>query len=939
MLNKSDFSAASQIRTNPVRSGWRLYGFVIGFVFLNTHSFFANGQCPAPAEIRNRYDSLMALPKAQQAGGFQTLAQVCDRCHQNLDSTYAKIWHRLGALASFQQEYSNALKYTRRAIVINSRKRPDTSPSFLTKSYFNLGKIYLDMQDDRTARLVFQQFVSRGSLYPERFEQVAMGYWHLANLFFKESDYQKSIRQAELGFSFAERIGHTELMAANLTEKANSLKEIGDNAQALTIVRQLILLFGKTPKPSIELANAYSSLASVLTHMRRFNEALVAYGKAYEVHEQIQNPNGQSEVTSNIGFLYDNYLHQYDKALIQYQKALKTIDDDKYTRIRIISNIGEVYWRKRQYRAALNYFQQALDSLHFDDRQNQLALTQSIRLTPYKEYLLSIIQDKADTWLDYAKSQPLTNRKPLLEALKRYQIADQMIDIMRFEQAGQQSKLYWRQKTHSMYERAIETAYLLKDSEQAFHFFEKSRAVLLSDKLNELGARQQLPDIQAHQEQDIRNRISALQTELADLQTGSRRLDSTRTILLTEQEKLDAFLKKLEQQNPTYYRYKFDNTVPSLARLQDWLKENRATLVSYFVGDSALYMLSIESAGTKLLRQSVRDYQKTVQEFLPLCATEQQNRQFGHFVKLSNQVYNQLIKPLDLSTKRVIVSPDYHFIPFETLSQSADKPDFLINKHAFSYGYSATVLLKEIEVSSPGSSEFLGMAPVNFSPQLHQATLLGSSQVLTKVGDFFSHPTVLTNQFATRRAFRTMAPNYRVVQLFTHAEADSIGREPLLYFADSTLRLSELNDDLRYKTQLIVLSACKTSLGVNQQGEGIFSLARGFAALGIPSVLTTLWSVEDQATYRLTERFYYHLSEGLPKDLALQKAKLDWLQTASRADQLPYRWAGMILVGNAEPLSGSRTAWWWLGGGLVVVLGVFAGTRMRRKNKLQKVVY
>ena len=926
-------NAAFLFRTR--RAGWRCCGILIGFFLF----FDSMGQCPQPEMIRLRYDSLMTLDNDRQALGFPVLVRICDRCQLNRDSTYAKIWHRLGTLAYLKKDYPTAINYTRRAIQLNSQKRTDVSPSFLAKSYFNLGNIYLDRQDYRTARLVFQQFVTMGSRYPERYELVGLAYWHLANLFFKESDYQKGIRQAELGVSFAERIGNAELMAANLTEKANCLKEIGDNEQALQIVNQIIHLFGTSPEPSIKLANAYSSQASVLGRLHRFGEALKAYEKAYSVHAQIQNTTGQSEVTSNIGFLYDNYLQQYDKALIQYRKALETIGDNRYGRVRIISNIGEVYWRKKNYQTALRYFQMALDTLHFDDRQKPAELTQTIRLTPYKEYLLTVIQNKADTWLDYAKSRLKPNRNLLQEALKRYQIADQIIDIMRFEQAGQQSKLYWRQKTHSMYERAIETAYRLNDSKMAFHFFEKSRAVLLSDKLNELGARQELPPQQAQQEQDFRQRINTMQNALSELKPGSRPYDSTRTVLLTEQEKLDAFLKKLEQDNPTYYRYKFDNTVPSLARLQNWLKDRKSTLVSYFVGDSALYSLAVGPSGTQLLQQSVQDYQNLVGEFLPLCATEQQNRQFGRFLTLSNQVYNQLLKPLNLTTERVIVSPDYHFIPFETLSQSADQPDFLIKHYAFSYGYSATVLLKETERSSSKSSEFLGMAPVHFNQTLQQATLAGSSQVLAKIGDLFSHPTVLTDQAATRRAFRTMAPKYRVVQLFTHAEADSIGREPLLYFADSTLRLSELSDDGPYQTQLIVLSACKTSLGVNQQGEGIFSLARGFATLGIPSVLTTLWSVEDQATYKLTERFYHHLSEGLPKDQALQQAKLDWLESASRADQLPYRWAGQILVGNADPLPAFQTTWWWLGGGFVVILAIVMGRRFRQRTRKPKAVY
>jgi CHAT domain-containing protein len=56
-------------------------------------------------------------------------------------------------------------------------------------------------------------------------------------------------------------------------------------------------------------------------------------------------------------------------------------------------------------------------------------------------------------------------------------------------------------------------------------------------------------------------------------------------------------------------------------------------------------------------------------------------------------------------------------------------------------------------------------------------------------------------------------------------------------------------------------------------GEGIFSFKSGFAALGIPSSVTNLWSVDDKSTYKITELFYKYLAKGLPLDIALQNAK------------------------------------------------------------------
>ena len=111
----------------------------------------------------------------------------------------------------------------------------------------------------------------------------------------------------------------------------------------------------------------------------------------------------------------------------------------------------------------------------------------------------------------------------------------------------------------------------------------------------------------------------------------------------------------------------------------------------------------------------------------------------------------------------------------------------------------------------------------------------------------------------------------------------------------------------------------------------MFSLARGFLALGVPSVLTTLWSVQADATYTLTELFHQFLDEGLPKDVALQRAKQDWLNTAEGLNQLPAYWAGLIIIGDAEPLAQPHYNWWLVSGGILLIAGL-SGWWFRRKR-------
>ena len=89
----------------------------------------------------------------------------------------------------------------------------------------------------------------------------------------------------------------------------------------------------------------------------------------------------------------------------------------------------------------------------------------------------------------------------------------------------------------------------------------------------------------------------------------------------------------------------------------------------------------------------------------------------------------------------------------------------------------------------------------------------------------------------------------------------------------------------------------------------IFIKARECSALtgyllliGIPSSVVNLWSVDNEAVYRLTELFYKFLSRGMPLDLSLQKAKMEFIATASRDRTMPYYWASAVIEGRIDPV-------------------------------------
>ena len=108
------------------------------------------------------------------------------------------------------------------------------------------------------------------------------------------------------------------------------------------------------------------------------------------------------------------------------------------------------------------------------------------------------------------------------------------------------------------------------------------------------------------------------------------------------------------------------------------------------------------------------------------------------------------------------------------------------------------------------------------------------------------------------------------------------------------LTLSEVMD-MRVGGEVVALTACNTGLGKNLTGEGVMGLGRAFQYAGARAVLMSLWSVEDESTNLLTERFFNYLKQGKDKLEALRLARSD-LRKAGY--EHPYYWAPFILVGE-----------------------------------------
>ncbi|RMH23622.1 MAG: CHAT domain-containing protein, partial [Acidobacteria bacterium] len=101
---------------------------------------------------------------------------------------------------------------------------------------------------------------------------------------------------------------------------------------------------------------------------------------------------------------------------------------------------------------------------------------------------------------------------------------------------------------------------------------------------------------------------------------------------------------------------------------------------------------------------------------------------------------------------------------------------------------------------------------------------------------------------------------------------------------------------LELAADLVALSACRTALGRELAGEGLWGLTQGFFYAGAARVLVSLWRVDDQATAELMASFYRHLLAGEAAPTALRRAQLSL--AARRGWRAPYYWAAFVLQGE-----------------------------------------
>jgi CHAT domain-containing protein len=252
------------------------------------------------------------------------------------------------------------------------------------------------------------------------------------------------------------------------------------------------------------------------------------------------------------------------------------------------------------------------------------------------------------------------------------------------------------------------------------------------------------------------------------------------------------------------------------------------------------------------------------------------------------ELYDILVRPIEgrLAHERLVIAPygALHSVPFHALY---DGSGYLIERREVLYAPSAAVL-----------GHCLGIA----ERPLRRAVLLGVPDAETpRVRDevialapLFPEATVLLDEEATVAALRRSAPTADVLHLACHGQFRP--DNPLfssLRLADGWLTAREAYG-LDLRGALVTLSACETGVSVVAPGDELLGLVRGFLSAGAPSLLVSLWVVDDDSTAALMTEFYRRLCAGDRPAAALRHAQRSLLQERSH----PFFWSPFALFGR-----------------------------------------
>ncbi|NND07931.1 MAG: CHAT domain-containing protein [Saprospiraceae bacterium] len=896
----------------------------------------------------------------------------------------ASVLNGIAIIYAQTARYPEALHYFKQLLAIDEQNLAEDSP-LLAKTYTNLGILHELMGDLKSAQDWHKKSlaIKLKSFAPDN-PNLIVDYQGLGVIMNHIGDvdqallYMRQVVDMEL-----KAYDHMDpRLGTSYNMLATSLERKGEHEQALDYLRKAEEIFVNSGNALIELGPLYHSMALIYQQRELPDSATVLAGKALETNLAFQpdHPHvaGNYILIGNLEMAKGNY----EAALEHYRKAVRInlqIYGEKH------HDVALAYASMAKALAASGQVEEALQNVDLALLAATTTFSPSAQInnplpseTILPRTVAAILGTKGNVLL--GKHKQGGDAQDLQDALLTFSRAIEMIDAAQFSYRSKGSVANLRAEYDQIYEHALATAYqLYRDTddatylETAFDFSEKNKSALLVAALNETRAKDfaGVPKELLVEEQDLKRNLSYFEQQLiAAISDNDKSLISElQNKIFRQKNNYDDLVRRIEKEYPQYHQLKYTAESASVENIQEYLKNDDGLLVEYFMGEENIYVFIIGVDHSDFMEIDLGDdFTNLLAQFRSSLTNGQGD--IGDFYSHSRAMYDLLVSPIAplLSTQHItfVLDDELGYIPFEVLmSESGEaKTDaghtYLFQDHAISYAYSATSLFQYQQVADQKQeTRFLAMVP-NFNSRNDEGEaeapnllayqdvvrgglidLKGAQREVRSLSAFFAGDQ-FEQEDAQESVFKRLAPAYSILHLATHAIIDDVNplNSRLLFtidgdtIDDGNLYAWELFS-MNLNADLAVLSACNTGFGKIQKGEGIQSLGRAFAYAGCPSRLMSLWPAQDASTADIMEYFYRYLSEGASKDVALQKAKVSFLEKADEFNRHPFYWAGFVLQGDPQPLV--KRSWTWIYILAGVLLSFFIYYRVNKGRSVRKV--
>jgi CHAT domain-containing protein len=445
-----------------------------------------------------------------------------------------------------------------------------------------------------------------------------------------------------------------------------------------------------------------------------------------------------------------------------------------------------------------------------------------------------------------------------------------------------------------VYESLVELLAREGDYKGALEMAERAKSRILVDLLagKDIG-RNPVESSLLKEEEQANGNITSIRKEILGV-SGEEELRGLTEKLEKGEETYRGVVLKIRQQNEELYSMVSvqSTDVEDIQKLLD----NNTTLFDYFVTDKLLYVWAVQKERIHLERVAIsqEELRELVSSFLKAIASKDKEKTDV----LSQKIYDVILKPIIpfVSGDRIGFIPhdSLYYLPFAAMSY---KSQFLAEGFSI-FHLPNTGVLKYI-MKKPASS---GMKILAFGdPDLgdRDMDLPYTVMEVENIKKRIDQTEIFLHKDATKKKVKLMIEDFDIIHFATHGQF--VPESPM---SSSLLLTPDASDDgrltaleilkLHFKGRAVVLSACKTALGMSSTGTEIVGLNRSFLYAGSPSIVSSLWNVDDKATAYLMDDFYKYLEKGKDIADALKMAQIDMIHKG----YVPYYWASFILTGR-----------------------------------------